>query len=834
MRNAQEVSDWTAVFEIERERSGIRFKPVFDRWALICLALSLSATTTLAQPANMPISGSAAYKTGAVLSRALSGVGAPASAQPTVLYVSPEGHGERCVRNSPCSLSAAKYRVEQLNHAMRADIDVDLLGGTYRLRAGIRLGPSDSGSDGHDVIWQALPGQTPVISGAARITGFALYDRHLDIWRARVPAWAAATGGQQLFVNGQRAQLARSIAPLPGLETTSSGFSTTDSSLASFSNQSQIQVVDNSDWKHESCPVTSITAAPSGRSDINILPSCWQANHIKVPNLGFPYNGAGLPIMSEVTYVEDAYQLLTRPGQFYLNKKTRYLFYIPRSGQNMADADVELPILQSLLTVQGTPGHLTPVNQTDGDASYSGTGWQHSTDRNFGDLDNDVEVTPLNGDSMSYTFHGTGLEVLGETGNDGGAFQVIVDGKPAAGQKLTERTENNTRLAQQVIYSIEGLPQAKHVVKIVKTGGARLIIDGFVVIPTAIHPVHNIAFRNISFDYSTWNTPATKGYIDNQAGVLWDTSGAVPAPAMVPAAVTVSRGSDISFTGDVFAHLGANAVYLTNGTQHSTIAGGVVTDTSGGGIYVGQVDDYFQNDEALMTLGDRVSDNLISNVGLDYSDTVGIWAGYTRDLTVSHNTIHHTPYSGISIGWGWGYTSACKLQAAQGLHTCKHGTNYAGGNTVADNRVNDVMGVLHDGGAIYTLGGQGESGARVYSLLTGNYVSVGNHDNNMLYHDEGSSFWHTYNNVVRSTGRGVWLGMWTPTIHEITVGPHNYSSTWSVYIRGTNISYTPPTVVSNGVWPAAAKAIMKSAGVDHPSPAQRREETRWSTTEQPR
>lgn len=749
---------------------------------------------------------------------------APAAAQvrtqPTVLYVSPHGHGQACVQSSPCSLMTAKVRVEQLAPHMTANIDIYLSGGTYRPATGIALGLHDSGNNGHDVVWQALPGQTPVISGAIRVTGFTEYNKHLNIWRARVSAAAASAGGQQLFVDGQRAQLARSTAPLPGLKVTSTGFSTTDSSYASFGNQSQIQVVDDSDWKHESCPVESITAASDGRSDINILPSCWQANHIHVPNLGFPYNGNGMPIMSEVTYVENAYQLLTQPGQFYLNKTTRYLYYIPRPGQDMTQADVELPVLQSLLTLQGAPGHLALVNQTTKDASYSGTGWQRSTNRNFGDLGNDVEATSQDGDSMSYTFRGTGLEVLGETGSDGGSFNVYVDGKQDVRQQFSGSTGGNTRLAQQVIYSVQGLSQAEHVVKIVKTGGAQLNIDGFVVIPDPIQPVHNITFRSIRFEYTTWNTPATTGYIDNQAGVLWDTSGPVTTPAMVPAAVTVSRGYDISFDDDVFSHLGATAVYMVDGTQHSTITGSVVTDTAGGGIYVGEVDDYFQNDKALMTVGDKISDNLISNVGQDYSDTVGIWAGYTRGLTLFHNSISHTPYSGISIGWGWGYTSACNLQAAQGLHTCEQGTNYAGGNTVAGNRVDDVMKVLHDGGPIYTLGGQGENGARVYSVLRGNYVLNGNHVNNMLYHDEGSSYWHTYDNVVNLPARGVWLGMWTPTINHITVGPVNYSSTSSVLIRGTDILYTQPIVVLNGDWPAAAKAIMNAAGVEHPTPLQ--------------
>jgi len=54
--------------------------------------------------------------------------------------------------------------------------------------------------------------------------------------------------------------------------------------------------------------------------------------------------------------------------------------------------------------------------------------------------------------------------------------------------------------------------------------------------------------------------------------------------------------------------------------------------------------------------------------------------------------------------------------------------------------------------------------------------------------------------------------MWTPTIHDITVGPINYTDNGSACLNGTNITYTPATVVSGGNWPTAAKTIMTSAG----------------------
>jgi len=766
---------------------------------------------TPARIAALVAAGLAVSALPAAASQAAAGTPPP----PVTLFAAPAGVGSACTAARPCSLPGAEAQVRTLNQNMKSDIDVDLFGGDYRLASTFQLGPQDSGTDGFHVVYQAVPGQDPALNGADQITGFTPVSGTGDVWRAPVSKAAAAAGGQQLFVDGTRATLARSAGSPPDLQQTATGFHTSDASYATFTNQSQIQVVQDNDWKHMSCPVQSITANSAGGSDINILPSCWSGNNKDVPNLGFPFNGNGLPAMSGISYVENAYQLLSRPGQFYLDKAADYLYYIPTPGQDMRAADVELPVLQTLAALNGTPGHLSPVNQNDPGAAYAGS-WATSTNRSLGDLGDDVAYTSTVGDSVTYTFTGTGLEVLGETNTDEATFDAYVDGKPDTSKNWTEA--GSTRLAQQVVYSVQGLFQGTHTVKLVNTSTSYLVIDAFEVTPTAITPVHDITFQGIGIAYTTWNLPATTGYIDNQAAVLWDTSGPTTTPLITPAAVAVSRGDDIDFSGDSFSHLGATGVSLADGTQNSEVVGSTITDTAAGGVSVGDVNDYFQNDPALMNDGDRVSDDEISYVGQNYTDAVGVWAGFTRNLTVSHNDIGHTPYSGMSIGWGWGWASPCGMQAAQGKTTCQQGTNYAGGNQITDNYIHDVMNVLYDGGPIYTNGGQGEDGAGIDSVLSGNYVSVGNDTNNMLYQDEGSSYWHTFDNVT-SYGGGDWLGMWTPTINNIIVGPANYTDNPNTNNNGTDITYTAPTLVRVNAWPAAAAAIMHTAGLD-PAPPQ--------------
>jgi hypothetical protein len=76
--------------------------------------------------------------------------------------------------------------VQTTLYAMTGDIVVYLMGGTYRLSSTFRLGPQDSGSNGHTVYWEAYPGQTPVIDGAEQVTGWSQYNAGLNIWRPPV------------------------------------------------------------------------------------------------------------------------------------------------------------------------------------------------------------------------------------------------------------------------------------------------------------------------------------------------------------------------------------------------------------------------------------------------------------------------------------------------------------------------------------------------------------------------------------------------------------------------------------------------------------------------
>jgi hypothetical protein len=724
--------------------------------------------------------------------------GVASAAVQTTLYVSPSGSGTACSSSSPCSLSQAKTTVESLAGSMTGDIVVSLAGGTYRLSSTFQLGPQDSGQGGHTVVWEAAPGQTPVINGATQVTGWSQYNASLGIWRASVPV---GTQSRQLWVDGAEATRARSAMNPGGFSLSGTSFTTADPSYLSWTNVTQTEVVDDNDWKEMRCPLSSITRTSSGGSTLNVNPTCFNANST---NVGFPFNGNSLPAMNGVTWLENNQALLTRPGQWYLDSGAGYLYYIPLAGQSMSSADVELPVVQELVDLSGTPGHLTPINDAAPGITYTGSGWSYSSGRPFGDYDNDVHSTTNNGDSVSYTFNGSGIEALTELNSDEGAIGVYVDGSLV--QTVSASTSGD-RTAEQALVTVTGLAPGNHTVQLVKQSGSYMVLDALVVIPAAVSPVHDITFSGITFEYTTWNAPTTAGYIDNQAGIEWSASNAW-TPVKTPAAIEVTRGRNIDFTGDIVTDTGDTGVDFGDGTQNSTLSGSTVTDTAANGVNLGEADDYYQTSTALMTTGDTVSQNTITHNGLDYHDGIGVWAGYTRGAVISHNSVGYEPYGGINLGWGWGWQSSCSMQSAQGLSACRHGTDYAGGNQILNNSIYSVMQWLRDNAFIYVLGGQGGSNGSLTSVISGNY---GNGQGG-VYPDEGSSWWQIQDNVWNITsGPASWTYIWTPTVNNITYGT-NYSNVSGYTNNGTNVHFTQATIVSNGQWPAAAQSIIANAG----------------------
>ncbi|WP_329128482.1 discoidin domain-containing protein [Streptomyces sp. NBC_01476] len=271
------------------------------------------------------------------LSSGWASASAPArSAPPAVTFsVAPDGHGSACSPHDPCSLTTAQARVRAASRSAHADIDVVLAGGTYRLDRTFALDAAkgDGGQSGHGVTYEAAPGAHPVLSGGEQVQG---WKQGADgVWQATVPP---GTDTRQLYVDGVRAIRARGADPT-GFTRTATGYTTSDTTLDSWQNISDVQFGYTVGWTEMSCGV----AAVSGTT-VTMDQPCFDNSTKK------PYGvNANLP-----DYVENARELLDDPGEWYLDKPAHTLYYKPRAGQNLRAADVEIPRLQTLVSGTGT------------------------------------------------------------------------------------------------------------------------------------------------------------------------------------------------------------------------------------------------------------------------------------------------------------------------------------------------------------------------------------------------------------------------------------------------------------------------------------------------
>ena len=104
-----------------------------------------------------------------------------------------------------------------------------------------------------------------------------------------------------------------------------------------------------------------------------------------------------------------------------------------------------------------------------------GSGWFYNAPRGFGDLNDDVHATTANGDSASFTFTGTSVSYITETFSDEGSVAVYVDDV----LKQTVNCSSTARTPRQSVYSVSGLTAGSHTIKLVKTSGQVMLVDGF-------------------------------------------------------------------------------------------------------------------------------------------------------------------------------------------------------------------------------------------------------------------------------------------------------------------------------------------------------------------
>ena len=323
--------------------------------------------------------------------------------------------------------------------------------------------------------------------------------------------------------------------------------------------------------------------------------------------------------------------------------------------------------------------------------------------------------------------------------------------------------------------------------------------------------VQNLTFNGLTFSYDHWQLEQvgdSRGMVGVQSLGLYTRfrddgnhhKSSYNICDLPQATVEISNAQNIRFERNKFLHLASGcAVSLVNDVVDSEIAGNVFNDISGNAVNVGHPQHYaigdgllFQNGIEGVCARDKISNNFIRRVSLDYKQGEAISGFFTEAVEISHNDIAGVPYGGIALGWWWGNAEIPASTVPRD-------------NVIAFNKVFDTQQELpKDGGAIYVLGEQ--PGGRI----EGNYV----HSlSRLIYPDDGSAGWTIARNVLDPQPGGKWLFIWTDRIHDLQI-ENNFITGTNWQNKATNNCTPAGTRVVEKTFSGDSRKIIQAAGLE--------------------
>ncbi|MBD8489793.1 right-handed parallel beta-helix repeat-containing protein [Echinicola sp. CAU 1574] len=257
--------------------------------------------------------------------------------------------------------------------------------GVYKFFEPLLIRPEDAGTATSPTTIKAAPNAQPVFSGGVTVKNWRKAPDEIQgfpaeatgkLWVAEVPL----EGGQmvefrQLWINGQKAKRATNLD-----EGELDRILSVDSARQEmwiptpkwdFKNLDQLEFVIHQWWAIANLRVKSVEVLGEKTKLTFHQPESqiefqhpWPAPFIDEKK---EYNG------NSAYYWQGAAELLNQPGEWYLDKKGDKVYYWPKAGENMQEAEAIVPFLETIVQVEGNADHLVEH------VEFVGIGFEHTT-----------------------------------------------------------------------------------------------------------------------------------------------------------------------------------------------------------------------------------------------------------------------------------------------------------------------------------------------------------------------------------------------------------------------------------------------------------------------
>ena len=281
------------------------------------------------------------------------------------IWISPKGSdfNDGTCQSPKATLTSALRQAREWrrteDNRIQGGITIYMEGGTYAFYEPVFIRPEDSGTKESPTIIRSVGDEKVILSGGISIKG---WKKQGKVWVADVPVFnGRPLDFRQLWVNGKKAVRARDVEDFEKMNR-----------ICSVDEKNEILYV----------PVVSIRRLIDNKGNLKakyaemVLHQMWCVANLRIRSVEVQGDSAAIrfhqpesriqfehpwprPMVTtdghnSAFYLTNARELQDVPGEWYHDMDARKVYYYPREGEKMQEAEVIVPAVETLVRVEGT------------------------------------------------------------------------------------------------------------------------------------------------------------------------------------------------------------------------------------------------------------------------------------------------------------------------------------------------------------------------------------------------------------------------------------------------------------------------------------------------